>query len=151
MNKTEAKNFLSTLFVPRDHALKGVAFRSEYMKEGSEAYRIYDIVSQAQHESGMTFDFSYVIAKSVCDILSNLDDWDDDDDLGDAVDAEVPVYSSELMEIFESNSWAVDEAIEEYGKGADVEKDASAAWYSLIRTMVIVIRDGLQEIISKEK
>lgn len=146
MNKENIKDILSKLFVPRAEGLEGVAFRSEYMKSDSDAYEIYNIVSDAQRSSGLSFDFSYKIASIAVEILSSAADWEDEDSMRQAIDYSVPIWTSELMEIFKQDSWAVDDARKEYGPGQDTTRDAQMAWYFQIEQMAAIIKNGLDEL-----
>ncbi len=145
MNKKKIQKHLSTLFVPRDNGLNGVCFRTEYMNKDNEAYPVQQAVSEAQRKSGLSFDFSYTIAKIACNILADTDDWSDDDVITEAIDGQVPIYTYYIMEIYQSNNWAVDEARQEFGS-VDSSKDAQMAWYSQISQMVANIKENLQEI-----
>jgi len=151
MNKETVKKYLSEMFVPRDEPLEGVCFRSEFMnKEHHEAYPIQRIISNAQRESGLSFDFSYEIASRAVDVLSNVDDWEDDDAITEAVDSSVPIYTYDLMKIYASDSWAVDETREEMGTAENSEKQAQWAWYAQIESMVQSIKSKVEEIINED-
>lgn len=148
MNKSEIKDILSRLFVPRSEGLEGVCFRDEYMDKANKAYPVYQAVSDAQRESDLTFDFSYNIANRAVDILSELEDWENDD-ITEAVDASCPIYTAEIMAIYQGNHWAVDEAIQELGSGEDSLKNALYGWYRQIEQMTEAIRSKLAEIVEE--
>ncbi len=153
MTKSQVKKYLSTLFVPRAADLKGNAFRSEYMDKAHAAHSIYQAVSEAQRLSDLTHDFSYEISERAVDALLSADndygakDWNDDDNLQECTDGQVPCYTGELMEIFQSNSWAVDEAVNEFGHGENSTSDAGLAWERQIQQMAFAIRTALNDLI----
>ena len=139
------KQILSKLFaeVERKDGSKVTTFTTEAMTEGNEAYGTYRAVSDAMQESGLTFDFSYVVAVKAVDILTELDNWEDEDAITEAVDSAVPVYTHELMTIYADNSSAVDEAREELGSEGDSSTLAQQAWFSEIQKMVNAIKENL--------
>ena len=89
-----------------------------------------------------------VLPDKAVDILSECE-WDDDDSISEFVDGAVPIYTGELMEIYASNSSAVDEAVEEMGQQGDSSKNASIAWYIQIERMVSAIKSELEELIEE--
>lgn len=144
--KTETKKLLAGLFttIKADEGER-IVFSGEYMnRDNAEKYALYEIVSGAMHESGLTHGFSYEIGSRAVDVVADLEDMKDDDAITEAVDAIIPVYISDLMEIYQANSWAVDESREEHGS-ADSAKDAALAWYSLIDNMTRNIIEKLSE------
>ena len=151
MKIQEVTKILSDMFIPRDKGLEGKCFKSEYMNKEHEAYPVQQAVSDAMRNSGLTFDFSYLIAEKACDILVEVDDWEDEDAITESVDAIMPVYTSDLMEIYASNSWAVDAAMEEMGNGKDSASNAQMAWYMQISQMVEAIKGNLSDIIEDEE
>jgi hypothetical protein len=150
MKQQEIKTILASLFVPRkpneNGEGDGVAFRSEYMDKSNLAYPVYEAVSTCGFESNLTHSFSYEIMSRACSILCDLEDWDATDELQEQIDAMVPVYTSELMQVYAANSWAVDEAREEYGTGENSDSDAGRAWYMLIERMTNSIMEALTEL-----
>jgi hypothetical protein len=146
MNEKRAREILARLFVPRAGGLEGEVFRSEYMKEDAPEYAVYEAVSNAQRDSGLTFDFSYEIGSRAANILAEAEDWTDDDDIRERIDSSVPIYTHELMQIYASDWGAVDEAREELGPGENSEREAAMAWYMLIERMVYAIRGNLAEV-----
>ena len=102
-----------------------------------------------QHDSGLTFNFSYKVMDKALNVLSDLNDWKNDDELCEAIDGCVPVYNSELAEIYASNSWMVDEAIKELGPGEDSMKNAAYGWYKAISDMAYSLKNKLDEMIEE--
>jgi len=149
MKKEKVKTFLATLFVTRDVADESVSFNDAFMRDTHEAYPIYDAVSDVMHKSNLSFNFSYAIASKAVDVLEQVEDWEDNDDIQEAINSAVPVYTWELMQICQSDSWAVDEAIREYGKQETLERDVTTAWFMLIETMVEEIKTCLEAIITE--
>ena len=156
MKNEKIMEILPRLFVPLKKGPgssedgEGVCFRSEYMREESEAYAIYKAVSDAQYKSGLTFDFSYDVANRAVDVLCEVEDWDNNDAISEAVDSAVPIYTGEIMKIYQANSWAVNDSNEEYGKEGDVTQQGMMAWYLQIYAMVRAIKDGLHELVDSE-
>ena len=108
--KTSIKEILRDLFTTKNDI---VVFNDKYMdKDNAEKYAIYKVVSGIMHDSGLTHGFSYEIGNRAVNVLVDLEDWDNDDAISEAVDAIVPVYTHEIMQIYTDNSWAVDEAVE---------------------------------------
>lgn len=146
--KIEAiKKALSDLFVVRDEKEDPpvLCFNSEYMnRDNAELHQIYEIVSNAMHDSGLTHGFSYEIASCAVNVLDEVEDWEDDDALQESIDSYIPIYNSEITGIYQSNSWAVDEARQEYG-AVDSIKDAQMAWYKQISSMVYAIKSALED------
>ena len=143
MNIERMKEYLSGLFVPRKEGLEGVCFNGEYMDKRSEAYEIYRAFSDAQQNSGLSFDFSYNIASKVCDILINCEEWDVADE---SINEYLPIYTAEIMEIYKADSGTVDEACEELGEGDSVAR-ALNGWYLSISNMLHEVKEKLTEII----
>lgn len=137
------------MFIPRDKGLEGLCFRSEYMKKDSEAYPIQQIISTAQHDSGLSFNFSYEIASRAVDILAGQDDWEE---ISEAVDSSVPVYNSDIAEIYSANAWAVDDAINEFGASDDADsiQRAQLGWFYAIENMARSIAGELEELIDED-
>lgn len=152
MNKEKVKKYLASLFTTgkgnnEDDVI--IVFQDEYMhRENAEKYAIYKAVSGAQHNSGLSFDFSDEISSRAVDVLVEVDDWEDDDAITEAIDGQIPIYTHDIMKIYQSDSWAVDEARKEFGSD-NSEKDAQMAWYSQIRQMVYVIKENLMEVIDE--
>ena len=138
--------YLGKLFVPRDNR-DGVAFRTEYMNHAHEAYEVQQAVSKAQMHSGLSFDFSYSVAEKAVDVLLTVDNWNDDDALREAIDSNVPIYTGEIMEIYQANAWVVDEACEELGNTGNSSDNAMRGWYMAIERMVQAIKGNLEAII----
>jgi hypothetical protein len=144
MNTEAIKNMLDGIFttVKKDNGEVQICFQDHAMKPESGLYPIYQAISKAQQDSGLTFDFSYEVAKKAVDILAEAELWED---LTPAIDSAVPIYNGELMTIY-ANDWnAVDEAVEELG-GGDSVKNAQAGWYMAIENMVHAIKENLSEL-----
>ncbi len=144
MEKT--KKVLETLFVPRDKQLDGVCFNFEYMKPEHENYPIYEAVSKVMFDSQLTHSFAYEIAsKAVYIIGEATEEQIAGYDFSEAVDQAVPIYTSELMEIYRNDHSAVDTACEEMGidPSADSVARAQAGWYMLIERMTRDITEAL--------
>jgi hypothetical protein len=153
MNKTEVRWVLSRLFVPRAKESGGVYFSSEFWDDTAPNHKIFLAVRDAQIESELTFHFSFQIASRAANILADCEDWDDPDQISEAVDAAVPVYNYELAGIYAQNSHVVDTACKELG-GWDKNSMERAAlgWYYAIDNMVHAIAKNLKAIIeTKEK
>lgn len=149
MDQQKVRNILANLFKTskREDNEEYIHFNTDYMRrENTDSYAVYQAVSNAGFESGLTHSFSYEIMSRAADILADLADWNDDDAIIEAVDQGVPIYTNELMQIYVSNSWAVDEAAEEYGSEGDSTDRARWAWGSQIRSMVYAIRTNIAAI-----
>lgn len=150
MNQKQVRDILRKMFVLRDGKTENdddsKCFRQEYMQKTASEYPIQEAVSDAMHNSRLSFDFSYIIGEKAADILAEVD-WDDDDAITEAIDSAIPVYTNELMQIYVADNWAVDEAVNEFGNDEDSSKNAIMAWYSQIRQMVEKIKNNLAEII----
>jgi hypothetical protein len=146
----DIKQVLNNIFVLVDKDTKDerYCFMQEIMNKEDKNYPIYRAISEAQYKSGLTFDFSYEIAVKAVDILSELEDWDDDAIITEAVDSSVPIYTNELMKIYQGNSWAVDEAVDNIGgSGEDSEQRAKYGWYEQIEQMTEAIKANLLELV----
>lgn len=141
MTQKNIKTELADIFVPRDNG-EGVAFKSEAMRTTSELYPIYKAISKAMRDSGLSFDFSYEVANKAVDILAE-NDWNNEDAINDGIDSAIPVYTHELMSIYTSDSWQVDEAVAELG-GGDSNRNAISGWYMAIDNMVQQIKTNLE-------
>lgn len=152
MNKTEARKYLATLLVPRAEGLEGKCYRTEYMHDTHAAYPVQKAVSDAAFNSGLSFEFSYRIVENAIGVLCDVEEWDNDDALTEAIDQAMPVYYSDLMQIYVADWEVVDEACEEIGPGVndDSVKRAQLGWYSAIRDMVYAIRHNLDAVIEME-
>ena len=150
----EIQEALNDVFVlvDKDKPTERFCFSNEYMKtENTVPYSIYQAISDVQQASGLSFDFSYVIAKKAVDILAELEDWDNDDAIAEAVDGSVPIYTNELMTIYAHNGWAVDEAEAELGFGGDTSMDrAKGGWYLQIQQMTQAIKTNLLKLVGDE-
>lgn len=123
-----------------------VVFTAEAMREGSVSYELHEAVSKAMFESELSFGFSYKIASRAVYIMANMKDMmDDNEEITEAIDGAVPVYTSEIMEIYASDHWAVDEAVKEFGAGEDSEQNAKSAWYEQISQMIYAIRAEIKK------
>ena len=154
MTIQEAQNLLRRLFEPldrdkpADERRDGVCFTREALSDdGGELHDVQQIVSRAQQDSGLSCEFSYRVADKAVDILCEIEpeEWSSDDFI-EAIDSAVPIYTGELMEIYQSNAWIVDEAVKEIGN-ADSTTNAQAGWYKAITDMVYAIKNGLDNII----
>ncbi len=145
MEKT--KKVLETLFVPRDKPLEGLCFNFEYMKLENENYPIYDAVSRVMFDSGLSHSFTYQIASKAVYIIGEATEKQlAEYDFSEAVDQAVPIYTSELMEIYKADHWAVDEAEEELGGDTGDTSSVTRAqkgWYMLIERMTRDIAEAL--------
>lgn len=139
------REHLARLLIPRAEGA-GECYGSDVMMIGNEAYPVYEAVSTAQRESGLTFDFSYRIVRKAIDVLLSVDDWEDVDAMNEAIDAEIPVYTHELMEIYVSDYWSVDKAVEESGMDGDTMQRTTLGWDGAIRDMAEAIRANLADI-----
>jgi hypothetical protein len=162
MNKSELLKLLPNLFYSKkiEDEVERICFTDSYMnRENINEYAIYKAVSEAQHNSGLTFDFSYEVASRAVDVITTLiDQYDDDlanledsDNITEAVDGIIPVSTHDLMQIYQSNSWLVDEARQELGNDGDTTQQAQQAWYKAINDMVHAIIPALQELIDEEE
>ena len=151
MKKEEALKYLGSLFVVRDEKEepKVLCFRSEYMNKENPAYPIYEAVSDAMYDSWLTHSFSYQIASPAVDILTEVEDWEDEDALREQIDSYTPIYNGEITEIYSDNSWAVDEARQEFGSQDSIQ-DAQMAWYQQIEQMVSAIKSKLEDLIDED-
>ena len=128
-------------------------FKADYMSQFigntstlNEKYPIYQAVSEAMRTSGLSFDFSYSVAQKAVNVLTHLEDWEDRDGMNsEYIDSEVPVYNHELMQIYLSDWWAVDEVAEEFGDIHDTMQGARMAWFKQIEQMVEAIINNLKE------
>ena len=148
MNIQTKKDLLAKLYVPRAKGLEGVCFNSEYMREKAtpDQKAIYNAVSKAQRESGLSYDFSYVIGEKAVDILTEVEDWKNEDTLHDYIDQAVPIYTHEVMAIYTNDAWQVDEAVNEYGNDTmESEARAKLGWYMAIENMTHAIISNLTE------
>src|SRR3990167_4708116 len=144
------KDYLPQVFIlkDKDTPTERLVFNSEFMDKNNlgtpldeTKHAIYQAISEAQRKSNLSFNFSYEIANKAVDILSDLEDWNDDDAITEGVDSSVPVYTNQVMEIYKSDSWAVDEAVNNIGgSGADSEQRAKYGWYEQIQQMAGAIK-----------
>ena len=161
MSKENIKALLAGLFTTRkDSAGEDIIiFSSAYMDsnnigtpldEGKHA--VYEAVSNAMHDSGLSHGFSYEIASRAVSVLKEAEDWTEDgqDDMNEAIDASVPVYTNYLNSIYAYDSWAVDESRQENGITEDSASDAARAWYSQIYAMTGTIQANLEKLIDEE-
>ena len=152
MELKNIKEYLPKVFeiVDKDQNTERIVFNSDVMSKENINYPIYRAISDAQHDSGLSFNFSYEIASRAVDILSEIDDWNDDDAVTEAVDSSVPIYNNVLMKIYQSDHWAVDEAVKEMGIGDDSIKNAQYGWYMQIEQMTEAIKSNLLELVEAE-
>lgn len=126
-----------------------IIFKPSAMDKTNKEYPVFKAISDAQHNSGLSYDFSYLVADKAVNILAELENWKDDEAITEAIDACIPVYTYDLMKIYQSNNWAVDEANEEFGiSNKGTESQAQMAWYKQISEMVASIKENLKEVIS---
>lgn len=57
----------------------------------------------------------------------NVDDLDDE--ISERADSNTPVYNSEILDFISENPYAVDDAINEIGKGESIINDGMGAYY----------------------
>jgi len=149
MTKETIIKLLSDVFVPRAEGLEGVCFASDFMdREQKDKYAIYNAISEAMQNSGLSHNFSYGVANKAVSILSDID-WNDDDAITDAIDHDVPIYNGELMSIYAQDWHAVDEACNEYGidDEADSIERAKQGWYYTLTNMTNDIKSNLESLI----
>lgn len=153
MTIKEAQGLLSGVFVDRGKdgngvQLEGLCFADDYMRDQDEdKQNIYRAVSNAQRDSELTFSFSYEVASKAVDILAGLEDWDNEEALHEAIDAAIPVYNGELMQIYLDNWHVVDDACEEMEEGSEASAArAQVGWYVAIRDMVHAIKSNIENI-----
>lgn len=154
MTQAEMREHLRKVLELRDRDTKHerLCFADAYLraKDGTDEKNVQEMVSKAQQDSGLSFDFSYKIAGEALDILVDLEDWDDEDAIAQAVDYAVPVYYNVIATIYNADWGCVDEWRDEIGGGAkpsDCMKDAQGAWYNEIEKMVRAIKEGAMELI----
>jgi len=139
MTKEEVKKMLGSLFMDSVKETGEVVrvFNDKCFDRERPERRLYEVVSAAMRDSDLSFEFSYAIAEKAADVLAELEDWENDDDdmMRELIDSAVPVYTYDLMKIYLSDSWAVDETIKELGDAGDSTKNAAMAWYRLIEKM----------------
>ena len=155
MSKENIKTLLAGLFTTRkdkdDEDI--IIFSSEYMdRDNADKYAVYEAVSNAMHDSGLSHGFSYEIASRAVSVLEEAEDWTEDgqDDMNEAIDASVPIYTNYLNSIYAYDSWAVDESRQENGIPEDSASDAERAWYSQIYAMTGTIQANLEKLIDEE-
>lgn len=154
MTKKEQEKYkalLSDIFVPRNDIRgntdpdKGVAFSQSSFDVSHPLSPIREAVSNAMHDSGLTHNFSYEIANIAVDILAGDRDWNDNDELCEAIDNCVPVYNSTLMTIYLDNWNSVDEAVKDMGGESDgAVRNAQKGWYLEIQAMIDAIKHNLE-------
>lgn len=153
MNKKELREHLQKVLVRKEAEGREpwLCFADDYLlaKDGTDEKNVQEIVSKAQQDSGLTFDFSYTIASDAVDILAELEDWNDEDAIAQAVDGAVPIYYHDIAKIYLANWGAVDEYRDEVGAStpSDCMKDAQGAWYNEIQKMVQAIKQGATELL----
>lgn len=148
MTHKKIVGYLSELFVPRAEGLDGMCFNDDFLHaEGdTQKHAIYESVSNAQRESDLTFDFSYKVAEKAVNILQELKDFEDiSDNIHKLIESEVPIYNGEVMDIYTSDSWTIDEGRESgmINNEGDTMTQAQDAWRNQIYNMVYAIADSL--------
>ena len=149
MNQKQIKATLEHIFetVERNDGSEVRAFTPASMHEDSGEYPIQQAISKAMQDSGLTFDFSYEVADKAVDILAESEDWTDQDAINEAIDLAIPVFTFDLMEMYASDSWQVDEAVKEMGgDNEDSVKRAQIGWYVAIQNMTNAIISNLSEL-----
>ena len=139
MNTTEKQNIIAN------------AYTTQTRDDGSEYVGINpatpagvrEKLLQCQHDSGLSFEFSYIIAEKACEVLTNATRYVD---ISDNIDGVLPIYTSEIMKIYLANSHIVDEGVEELGdpQGGSSEQRALLWWYNAIDAMSHSIADALE-------
>lgn len=149
MTNEKKRELLARLFETskRDDDTVWDHFRNYVMDKENEAYPVYQAVSDAMFNSQLTHNFSYSIAVPAVEILLEAENWNNDDDITERVDSAVPIYNYDLMQIYVSNWWAVDDACEElgYDTGNSIQR-AQYGWYAQIESMVAAIRTNLNDL-----
>lgn len=123
MTQERAKELLNKLFITkkRDNGEEFICYNDEGDKlgafeKGTDLNLLYEAVSGVMFNSGLSHGFSYEIASRAVDIVAEMEDiTDGEEDLTEAIDGAVPIYTFDLMEIYKADSASVDEAAEEYG------------------------------------
>jgi uncharacterized protein YktA (UPF0223 family) len=144
MTKEEIKELLKDVFKETDDGK--IVFNQDYLNpDNQDKYTIYQAISKAKHASNLSFDFSYLVADKAVGILTDLEveEWENDEKINEMVDGCIPIYTSDLIEIYQSDSWAVNEARKEFGVGKDCETEAQLAWYQAIKQMTYEIVKNL--------
>ena len=152
MKIEELQQHLAKVFTYKEMGEEKIpVFSDDYLfaKDGTIEKTMYETISNVQRKSDLTFEFSYQVMDKVLDILSDLSDWNDDDELREAIFGRVPIYNNELAEIYASNSWVVDEAMKELGPGEDSVKNAAYGWYKAISDMAYSLKNKLDELIEE--
>ena len=156
MNKTQIKSTLKNLFtiVKKETSEEVYAFKLEDMQEFinhtatlNPNYPIYQAVSKAMHDSGLSFNFSYEIAKRAVDVILDTDEEkleDSEHDFSEKIDQQVPIYYAELMQIYLSDWETVDEVANTFGNITDCVSGARQAWYNEIEKMLSAIITNLK-------
>lgn len=126
---------LQELFKYRED-IERIVYSDKYIlaKEGTIEHDLYKIVSDIAFKSGMSYNFSYEIMSKACDIVADYS-FDSDytkDDLFAVIDNAIPVYTNELMTIYQQNWHLVDDANEDLGGEGDSVAHAQRGWYYIL-------------------
>lgn len=145
------KEKLAKLFETREKDGRDpcICFTSEALNPESDLYPVYEAVSKSMHDSGLSFHFSYEIARRAVDILVDAENWEDDDaqdQVQEMIACEVPMYNSDLMKIYASDWELADEARSEYGNELNAIEAAQYGYVIAIRNMVQAILANLKKI-----
>lgn len=120
MNIEQLKKLLDGAFVERPKPANGVCFAIDYLNGSSnDKDVIYHAISNAMHKLDYSMDFSYDIASKAIYVLTETEDWNNEDLMREAIENIVPVYTHELMTIYPQAWDVVDEAIQEYALAGD--------------------------------
>ena len=144
---------LRELFEYRED-IERIVYSDKYIlaKKGTNEHDLYEIVSDIAHKSGMSYNFSYEIMSKACDIVADysFDSKYAEDDLVEMIDNAIPVYTNELMTIYQQNWHLVDDANEELGGEGDSVVHAQRGWYYILETTTRELAEKVPEYNSKQ-
>jgi hypothetical protein len=163
MTKEKAREHLSRVFTTiQAPEVERIVYADAYIhaKEGTEEYEIYSAISDASHDSGHGFAFSYSVAEravwAIIEAIDNAEDGDtlenvlESDNLHEAVSANLPYMNAELAEIVaDVHSWDVVEEAMATANGSDDYTLASVltyAWQQSIDSMARAILTNLAKV-----
>ena len=130
----EAKNVIEWHDEDGDEA----GYYSFTMEAISSKNPIYEMLSDyIYNKNDISTKFKYtMLGDALSDIDEMIDGVDDnfnvddlDDEISSRADSNTPVYNSEILDFISDNPYAVDEAINEMGKGESIINDGMTAYY----------------------
>lgn len=130
----EAKNVIEWHDEDGDKA----GYYSFTMEAISSKNPIYEILSDyLYNKDDISTKYGYeMLGQAISDIDEMIDGVDDnfnvddlDDEISSRADSQTPIYNSEILDFISSNPYAVDEAINELGKGESIINDGMSAYY----------------------